>query len=90
MNREQRRKAKNKSQKIPNNNLPENALSYGLSFHKSGKLQEAKVIYEKIIQSEPNNSQVLNYLGVLKAQMGNNKDAINLINKAISLEPNSY
>ncbi|MDJ0516254.1 MAG: tetratricopeptide repeat protein [Trichodesmium sp. MO_231.B1] len=91
MNRGQRRKAaKNQSQKPLKNNLPENALFYALSFHKGGQLQEAKIIYEKIIQSEPNNSQVLNYLGVLKAQMGDNNSAINLINKAVNLEPLNF
>lgn len=91
MNREQKRKAvKNKSQKILNNNIPENALYRALSFHKNGELQKAKVIYEKIIQLEPNNSQVLNYLGVLKAQIGDNKSAISLIKKAVNLEPLNF
>ncbi|MGD1701616.1 tetratricopeptide repeat protein [Dapis sp. BLCC M229] len=61
-----------------------------MSFNKGGQLQEAKVIYEKIIQSEPNNSQVLNYLGILKAQMGDNNSAINLINQAVNLEPLNF
>lgn len=91
MNRSQRRKAaKNQNKNIPPNNLPPNALSHALSFHKDGQLQEAKIIYEKLIQAEPNNSQVLNYLGVLKAQMGDNKSAINLINKAVNLEPDNF
>ena len=60
MNREQRRKAtKNKSQKLLNNNLPENALSHALSFHKGGELQKAKVIYEKIMKKLFSRNQII-------------------------------
>lgn len=94
MNREQRRKAAKRhsasssSSDLPTN-LPSDALAMARSLHKSGQLQQAQVLYAKILQSEPNNPQLLNYFGVLKAQIGDPSGAIALLERAVSLD-NSF
>jgi uncharacterized protein (TIGR02466 family) len=91
MNREQRRKAakqgeRNSSESKSPNNLPSEALSVARSLHKSGQLQQAQALYAKILQSEANNPQLLNYFGVLKAQIGDREGAIALLEKAVNLD----
>ncbi len=93
MNREQRRKAAKRGDANPYernlpNDLSSDALSMARSLHKSGQLQQAQVLYARILQSEPNNPQLLNYFGVLKAQIGDRQGAINLLEKAVRLESN--
>jgi uncharacterized protein (TIGR02466 family) len=95
MNRAQRRKAaKQGSESSAAGNLPidrpsnaqSDPLSVARSLHKSGQLQQAQALYAKILQSEPNNPQLLNYYGVLKAQIGDRQAAIDLLEKAVSLD----
>jgi uncharacterized protein (TIGR02466 family) len=94
MNREQRRKAVKKQSKAPLGHLtPDSATDRGdllaaaLSLHKSGQLQQARVLYEKILKSQPRNPQLLNYFGVLKTQIGDRAGAIVLLEQAVNLEP---
>lgn len=89
MNREQKRKA-GKDKDNTSRPLPANALPLALSLHKAGQLQQAEIIYEEIVRSQPENSQALNYFGVLKAQKGDNKGAVSFISKAVKLEPENF
>ena len=62
-------------------------LNKGLTLHKAGKLEEAKLIYEKLLTKDQNNFELINLLGVISLQQKNFNDAITQINKAISLNP---
>ena len=66
------------------------SLNEGIAFHKSGKLNQAKKIYEKIIKKDPNNFKVINLLGIISLQLKNYNEAIILINKAISINPDHH
>jgi uncharacterized protein (TIGR02466 family) len=97
MNREQRRKAMKKRSAAPLGNLaPDSAtdrsdpLAAALSLHKSGQLQQAQVLYEKILKSQPQNPQLLNYFGVLKTQIGDRAGAIVLLEKAVDLDRQNF
>jgi len=65
-------------------------LDKGLTLHKAGKLEEAKLIYEKLLAKDKNNFQLINLLGVISLQQKNFNDAITQINKAISLNPSHH
>jgi predicted O-linked N-acetylglucosamine transferase (SPINDLY family) len=65
-------------------------LDKGLTLHKAGKLEEAKLIYEKLLTKDQNNFQLINLLGVISLQQKNFNDAITQINKAISLNPGHH
>mgnify|MGYP002130296224 CR=1 FL=1 len=47
--------------------------------HKNGKLEEAKVIYDSIFNSNAEQFEVLHLLGTLEAQLGNFTKAIDLL-----------
>ena len=43
-------------------------LNKGLILHKAGKLEEAKLIYEKLLIKDQNNFELINLLGVISLQ----------------------
>ena len=61
----------------------ESRLQEGISLHQAGKLQQAELIYQQILQVNPENAEVLNLLGLIAYQVGKYDLAINLINQAI-------
>ncbi len=60
-------------------------LNKGLTLHKAGKLEDAKLIYEKLLIKDQNNFELINLLGVISLQQKNFNDAITKFNKAISI-----
>jgi tetratricopeptide (TPR) repeat protein len=64
-----------------------NALQSALEHQQSGNLDEAKLIYEKILVFQPENFYALHSLGSLFCQIGNYDLAIKYINKALQINP---
>jgi len=60
-----------------------------LSHHESGRLLEAKQIYEKILIGDPNHSDSWHLLGVIALQLGDPDLAGSLIKRAIRINSNS-
>jgi virginiamycin A acetyltransferase len=65
----------------------DNLVDVALATHNLGRLAEAEELYLEILHIEPHNCKVLNFLGYLYHQTGNNELAIELITQAILLEP---
>ena len=63
-------------------------LQEAVSLHQSGKLQQAKVIYQQILELEPNNADALHLLGLVFHQSGQSDTAITLIKQALEIFPN--
>lgn len=63
------------------------SLNEGVLLHKSGKLEEAKIIYEKILEKNPDTFEVINLLGVIFLQLKKYDQSILLIKKAININP---
>jgi len=66
------------------------SLNKGIALHSSGQLDEAKKIYENIIQSETNNFQAIHLLGVIFFQKKNYSKSIELINNSININPKNF
>jgi len=62
-------------------------LQNGLALHQAGRLQEAKTVYQSILQEQPQHPDVLHLLGVIAHQVGQNEIAVDLIEKAIRINP---
>ena len=62
-------------------------IDTALQFHQSGQLEEAMVIYEKILKNYPKHQDSLHLLGVVYHQHGRNDIAVDLINRAIKIDP---
>lgn len=65
------------------------ALNFAVKKHNQGKLNEAEIIYRKILDKFPNNSNALHLLGLIAHQTGKGEEAVKYINKAIQINPNA-
>jgi len=66
---------------------PLQSLDLALQHHNAGELTKAERIYQQILQSEPNQPDALNLLGVIAHQVGKHDSAVELITKAIDIKP---
>jgi tetratricopeptide (TPR) repeat protein len=64
-------------------------FSKGLALHQEGKLAEAERIYWEILQRQPNHFDALHLLGVIAKQTQQLERAVELIRKAIWLNPHA-
>ena len=71
------------------NNQIFDLVDMAIAFHKNGMLEEASLVYEKILIKDPVHVDAMNLLGLIALQKKEYPQAINLINKAISLSTNS-
>jgi predicted TPR repeat methyltransferase len=63
------------------------ALSLAVQLHRSGHVDDAEVLYRRILEVEPRQPDALNFLGVVSLHRGRIDTAIELIQKSISIEP---
>ena len=63
------------------------ALNLAVKTHNEGKLQEAEILYKKILDKYPSNHNAIHLLGLIAYQVGKYEQAIENINKAIQLKP---
>jgi len=68
--------------------IPE-TFQAALEHHQAGRLPQAEAIYRQILQAAPNHPEALHLSGVIAHQTGRNAIAVELINKAISVNPSS-
>lgn len=62
-------------------------LQMAIHYQQAGKLQEAETICKQLLQNQPNQPEAIHLLGLFAYQMGRNKNAINLIENAIKINP---
>jgi predicted O-linked N-acetylglucosamine transferase (SPINDLY family) len=63
------------------------ALEAAFARHQAGKLSEAEAIYRQILSVAPNNPDALHLLGVLAGQAEKPEIAVDLISRAIAVQP---
>src|SRR5580700_7648650 len=63
------------------------ALQRAMASHQAGDLVEAERLYRHVCTVDPRNPHGLHYLGVLAGQVGRNQIAIDLIKRALALDP---
>ena len=63
------------------------ALELAIQHHTAGDLPKAEGIYNQIIQAEPNQPVALHLLGVIAHQVGKNDISVELITKALTINP---
>jgi len=65
----------------------EEALEIAIQFQKDARLDDANLMYGQILEVDPANPRALHYCGVLAHQLGRSSDAIELIEKSLSIVP---
>ncbi|RPJ07850.1 MAG: tetratricopeptide repeat protein [Deltaproteobacteria bacterium] len=65
----------------------EAGLKRGEDFFSAGKLKEARGCFEAVLQTDPQNKEAYNNLGVLAYREGKMGEAFDLISKALKIDP---
>ena len=63
------------------------SLDLAVQHHTAGRLPEAERIYQRILETEPNQPVALHLLGVIARQVGKNDTAVDLITRALATKP---
>lgn len=71
-------------------NKTEILINKGFEYHQNGLFDDAEALYMEALDSDKNNAQLYNLLGVLKFQKSDVDSAIGYIQKAISLSKSEY
>lgn len=64
-------------------------LQNGIVQQRQGNIQEAKKIYDSLLLINSQNSDILHLLGSIECQLKNYKKAVNLLSKAIEINPSN-
>ncbi|MDG1478976.1 MAG: tetratricopeptide repeat protein [Myxococcota bacterium] len=67
--------------------MPTHPLHAALALHKSGRLDDARLAYERMLSTSPEHVEALNLLGVLHLQQGRAAQAAAVLGKAASKRP---
>lgn len=67
----------------PSGESSEIVFRHALSAHQGGRLDEARALYESVLQQSPNHGEALHMLGIITAQQGDQKAGLVWINRAI-------
>jgi len=63
-------------------------LQAGMVFHQKGQLNEAKLMYERVLEIHPNHFDALRLLGVLTTQTQEFSKSVEFLSKALEIDPN--
>jgi len=66
--------------------LPE-AMGLALGLHQAGRLDDAQVLYQRVLAAEPEHADALHFMGVLTHQRGRSDEAATLIRRSIAHQP---
>jgi tetratricopeptide (TPR) repeat protein len=73
----------------PSESTIQDDLSTALRDHQSGRLEQAARIYQGILAQHPDHADALHLLGVVALQQGNPQRAVELIGRAIAVNPSA-
>ncbi len=65
----------------------EQRLEEAVSLHGQGKISEAEIVYNEILDTDSRHIDAMQYLGVAKLQTGNSEDGLKLLKRVISINP---
>ena len=65
-------------------------LATALAAHQAGRLDEAEALYRALLEAGPEHADALHLLGVVRHQRGEDRAAVDLIERAIALRDDNY
>lgn len=69
---------------------PKDPLVEAVDLHKQGRLAEAEARYLKLLETQPGNADVYQYIGMLHLQRGEVDQGVARIKEALALDPNHF
>jgi predicted TPR repeat methyltransferase len=64
-------------------------LHGAIAQHKAGHLVDAEAAYRRLLKSQPDNPDALNFLGMLRCQVGDSTEAEGLLRRSTAAEPSN-
>ncbi len=64
-------------------------LQQAVALHQKGQLADAAILYRKILAEDPQNGDALHFLGVLEFQRNNALPGLELIERAVAIQPDN-
>jgi len=64
------------------------AIRIAMRHHQAGELAQAEAIYRQVLALDPDNPDALHLLGTIADRLGRHDEAVRLINRAITINPN--
>ncbi len=61
-------------------------LQSAIEAHKSGRLADAEAAYRRVLEDQPNDPDALNFLGMLRCQVGDPQEAAALLRRSVEAE----
>jgi len=77
----------NLNQSTPRKFSPEQALHLAIHWHQNDRVEDAEVLYRKLLELNPDDPNVMNFLGLARHQRGHSEEGITWIKKALALAP---
>src|SRR5471032_1051411 len=68
---------------------PQELLGQAIAFHQTGKLADAERLYRQLMAAAPQDATAPHLLGVVRAQQGRNREALELMGAALKLRPDA-
>jgi protein O-GlcNAc transferase len=68
---------------------PQELLGQAIAFHQTGKLADAEQLYLQLMRAAPQDATAPHLLGVVRAQQGRNREALELMGAALKLRPDA-
>ncbi|QYZ67376.1 MAG: hypothetical protein OI74_07500 [Gammaproteobacteria bacterium (ex Lamellibrachia satsuma)] len=65
----------------------DDAVKLAVKLHREGQVDDARTLYQRILEAAPTQPDALHYLGVLQHQAGREEEAVKLIRGAIKSNP---
>ncbi len=65
----------------------EQDLQSGLAEHRAGRLEAARAIYGKVLESRPQDPNALHLMGLLSVQTGNTAHGLSMLHHSVALTP---
>ncbi|HWX90507.1 MAG TPA: tetratricopeptide repeat protein, partial [Rhizomicrobium sp.] len=68
---------------------PQELLGQAIAFHQTGRLADAEQLYLQLMRAAPQDATAPHLLGVVRAQQGRNREALELMGAALKLRPDA-
>ncbi|EGV30356.1 Methyltransferase type 12 [Thiorhodococcus drewsii AZ1] len=65
----------------------QDAVSFASNLHRNGHLKDARTLYSRVLELEPEHPDALHFMGVLEHQQGRNEAALRLMRRSVELVP---
>src|ERR1700722_10595626 len=69
---------------------PDQLIQAAIQYHQAGQMPQAERLYRQVLAIQPNHPEALHLLGTLAVQLGQYQAGAELIQRAVSIRPETH